>query len=109
MVSFSDADLEVVQVSHDDVMVITTKIGDSTVQMMLVNSSSDVLFLSAFQQIGINMKKLVASLRPLVGFTGHEDQILRSIDLPMVIREKPKVLMVKFLAIDLPSAYNEGL
>ena len=63
-----------VQVPYDDVVMITVKIGDSTVQKILVDTDSlcDVLFLSAFQQIDIDMKKFGASPRLLIGFIDYK-------------------------------------
>jgi len=70
---FSDADMKRVQVPYDDVVMITVKIGDSTVQKILVDTDSlcDVLFLSAFQQIDIDMKKFGATPR-LMGFIDYK-------------------------------------
>jgi len=109
-VSFSDADLEGVQVTHDDVVVITVKVGDFIVQRMFVDncSGSDVLFFFAFRQMEIDMIKLEASLDLLMESISHEAQILGSINLLMVIEEEPKMLtmMVKFLVIEFSFAYK---
>jgi len=91
-------------------VVITAKVRDFIVQMMLIDtrSSRDVLFLSLFRQMEIDIKKPKVSSGLLEGFTSHESQILGSVDLLMVMGEEPKVLfmMVKFLMVDLPPTYN---
>jgi len=54
----SNADMEGIQMPHDDVMVITIKAGGAIVQRMMVDtgSSCDVLFFFVFLQMEIDME-----------------------------------------------------
>ena len=56
MSSFTDVDLEEVQIPNDDVLVITAKIDENIAQRMLVDTSSscDALFLFALGQVDIS-------------------------------------------------------
>lgn len=56
----------------------------------------------------INRDKIVLTRYPLMGFAGERVFPIGSIELPVIVGEHPrqKNIMVKFLLIDPPSAYN---
>ena len=57
---------------HDDAHVVNIRIRDYNVHQVLVdnNSSEDILYYSAFQQIGIDRARLIPTNAPLVDFGG---------------------------------------
>ena len=55
VISFSDEDLDHVQLPHDDALVITGLVANREVHRILVDngSSTDILFFKAFEKMGI--------------------------------------------------------
>jgi hypothetical protein len=56
----------------------------------------------------ISPKKVILATCPLVGFTWEQVQPVSSIELPVTARDysTTKTIMVKFLLVDRPLAYN---
>lgn len=56
----------------------------------------------------ISPKKVIPATCPLLGFAGEQVQPIGSIELPVTAEDHPttKTIMVKFLLVDRPSAYN---
>ena len=56
IIEFSEDDARRLHHPHDDALVVTIRVGDYNVHRMLVDngSSTDILYYSAFQQMGIN-------------------------------------------------------
>ena len=77
---------------------------------MLVDndSSADILFYLAFQQIGIDKARLIPTNAPLVGFGGTRVLPLGAITLSMTVGDYPQQITrdVTFLVVDCSSAYN---
>jgi hypothetical protein len=71
-------------------------------------SSAGILYCPAFRNIEISPEKVISATCPLVGFAGEQVQPIDSIELPVTVGDYPttKIIMVKFLLIDRPSAYN---
>ena len=78
-ITFFQEDLDDVKYPHDDVVVVSTMIGNAKVHRPLVTtgSSYEILFISAF----IRDKPDEAG-EPLAGFTRHSALIAGTIDLP---------------------------
>ena len=57
---------------HDDALVVSIRVGDYNVHQGLVdnNSSTNILYYLAFQQIGIDRTRLIPTNASLVGFGG---------------------------------------
>ena len=57
---------------HDDALVVSIRVGDYNVHQGLVDndSSTNILYYLAFQQIGIDRTRLIPTNAPLVGFGG---------------------------------------
>jgi hypothetical protein len=74
-------------------------------------SSADILYWSAFRNMEINLEKVIPATCPLVGFAGEQVQPVGFIELPITAGDYPttKTILVKFLLIDRPSAYNAVL
>ena len=109
-ITFSDSDMEGCQHPHDNPLVIRAAIANKTVHMVLVDngSSTDIIFVSAFDKIGIGREKLEPVNSHLWGFSGERVIPLGSIQLVLTLGDPPclSTIAVRFLVVDAPSAYN---
>ena len=82
----------------------------NNVDRILVDNGSlvDILYYQAFQKMGLKSSDLRPSSNPVYDFTGDFVTPMRVFTLPMTIREYPRqsCVMVDFLVIDQPSAFN---
>ena len=95
---------------HDDPLVIRVFIANKTVHMVLVDneSSVNIIFVSAFDKMGIRREKLESINAHLLGFFGERVLTLGSIQLVLTLGDSPcqATTSVRFLIVDAPSAYN---
>uniref|UniRef100_A0A2N9H2V5 RNase H type-1 domain-containing protein n=1 Tax=Fagus sylvatica TaxID=28930 RepID=A0A2N9H2V5_FAGSY len=91
IISFSEENARGTHQPHDDALVITMSIADFTTRRVMIDNSSstDILYLPAYQQMKLDKEKLRPMGAPLVGFAG--DKVSKAVD---------------FLVVDCPSAYN---
>ena len=73
-ITFSDSDMEGYQHPHDDPLVIRAIVANKTVHRVLIDngSSSNIIFVSAFDKMGIGRKKLEPINTHLLGFSGEK-------------------------------------
>ena len=73
-ITFSDSDLEGFQHPHDDPLVIRAIIANKIVHRVLIDngSSTDIIFTSAFDKIGIGREKPEPVSAHLLGFSGEK-------------------------------------
>ena len=71
-------------------------------------SSSDIMFASAFDQLGISRDRLLPVATPLVGFNGSSTQPLGMIELPVLMGTHPQQasMITNFVMVEAPLAYN---
>ncbi|XP_059436681.1 uncharacterized protein LOC132169711 [Corylus avellana] len=85
-------------------------VANHMIHQILVNngSSADVLYWPVFKQMGIDRDRIKPFSSPLVGFAGEQVQPIGIISLPVTVGTtlKQKTIMVDFLVIDRPGAYN---
>ena len=109
-ITFLDADLEGCQHPHDDLLVIRAIVANKTVHRVLVDngSSADIIFMSAFDKMGIGREKLEPVNAHLRGFSGEKVLPLGLIQLVLTIGDPPcqATTMKKFLIVEAPSVYN---
>ena len=109
-ITFSDSDLKGCQHPHDDHLVIRAVVANKTIHRVLIDngSSSDIIFASAFDQMGIGREKLEPVSTHMRGFSGEKVLPLGSIQLVLTLGDPPcqETTTVRFLVIDAPSAYN---
>ena len=95
---------------HDDALVVSIRVGDYNVHRTLVDngSSANILYYPAFQQMGINIARLIPTNAPLVGFGGTRVLLVGSITLSVTVGDYPQQITkdVTFLVVDYSSAYN---
>jgi ribonuclease HI len=108
--SFSEEDARGVVMPHDDALVVTLTVANHGIHRILVDngSSADILYWPAFQQMGIDRERIKPFTSPLVGFGGEVVFPIGIIPLPVTAGTAPQLatVMVDFLVIDRPSAYN---
>ncbi|XP_074560470.1 uncharacterized protein LOC141816623 [Curcuma longa] len=110
MIGFGPHDLEGVEVPHDDALVIHATIANYNVALVFVdtNSSVNIIFKKAFNQMQIDEADLQPMATSLFGFTGHEVRPLGQINLAISLGEEPlrRTRRTFFTVVDAPSAYN---
>ena len=81
VITFSDSDLEGCQHPHNDPLVIRAVVANKTIHRVLVDngSSADIIFASAFDQMGIGREKLEPVSTHLRGFSREKMLPLGSI------------------------------
>jgi hypothetical protein len=81
--TFTEANIKFVSFPHTDVMVITTHIDKWDVIRILIDNGrhAEILFLSAFDQMGFDRKQLKEATKPLYGFGGRRIEPAGSISL----------------------------
>ena len=109
-ITFSDSYLEGCQHPHDDPLVVRVVVANKTVHRVLVDngSSTDIIFTSAFDKMGIGREKLEPVNTHLRGFSGEKVLPLGSIQLVLTLGEPPcqATITARFLIVDAPSSYN---
>ncbi|GFY85849.1 hypothetical protein Acr_04g0005870 [Actinidia rufa] len=72
-ITFSSDDLRGLHLPHDDALVVSAVIANFNVQRILIDSgsSADILFISAFEKMKIELDKLHPFHTPLIGFGGN--------------------------------------
>ena len=109
-ITFSDSDMEGCQHPHDDPLVIRAVVANKIVHRVLVDngSSTDIIFASAFDKMGIGREKVEPVNAHLWGFSGERVLPLGLIQLVLTLGDPPcqAIMTVRFLIVDAPSAYN---
>ena len=102
--------MEGCQHTHDDPLVIRVVVANKTIHRVLVDigSSSDIIFALAFDKMGIVKEKLESVNAYLHGFSRERVLPLGSIQLVLTLGDPPcqATIVVRFLIVDAPSAYN---
>ena len=95
---------------HDDALVVSIRIGDYIVHLVLVDNVSlaDILYYPAFQQIGIDRAGMIPTNALLVGFGGTRVFPLGAVTLSVIVGDYPQQITrdVTFLVVNCSSAYN---
>ena len=92
--SFNEEDARGVKQSHNDPLVITFTIeGFNTKRMLVYNdSSADIIYLPAFQQLNLDPRKLHPFDSPLFSFSGDKVYPKGIVTLTVTTRTYPKQL-----------------
>ena len=109
-ITFSNSDMKGCQHRHDDPLVIKVIVANKKIHGVLVDNGSltDIIFASAFNQMGIGREKLEPVNAYLRGFSGERVLPLGSIQLVLTLGDPScqATTTVRFLIVDAPSAYN---
>ena len=86
-ITFSDANLEGCQHPYDDLLVIRAVVANKTVHRVLIDngSSTDIIFASAFDKMGIGREKLEPINAHLRAFSGERVLPLGSVQLVLTL------------------------
>ena len=105
-ITFSDSDMEGCRHPHDDPLVIRAVVANKTIHRVLVynGSSTDIIFTSTFDKMGIGREKLEPVNAHLHGFSGKRVLPLGSIQLILALGQATTI--VRFLIVDVSSTYN---
>ena len=110
IIGISEEDTSRLHHPHDDALVVSVRVGDYNVHRILVDndSSADILYYPAFQQMGIDRARLIPTNAPLVGFGGIRVLPLGAITLPVTVGDYPQQITKDetFLVVDCSFAYN---
>ena len=102
--------MEGCQHPHDNPLVIRVVVANKIVHRVLVDngSSADIIFVSAFDKMGIGREKLEPINAHLRGFSGETVLPLGSIQLVLTLGDSlcQAITAARFLIVDAPSAYN---
>jgi hypothetical protein len=110
VITFSEDNARGIHQPHDDALVITMTIVRFITKRVLIDneSSVDIIYLPAYQQMKIDKKRLRPIDIPLVGFTGDKVRPSGAVSLVIEVGTYSKQVRtsVEFLVVDCPSAYN---
>jgi hypothetical protein len=110
VLSFSEEDARGVAMPYDNALVVTLTVANHAIHRILVDNGSlaDILYWLAFQQMGIKRDRIKPFGSPLVGFGREQVQPIGIIPLPVIAGTALRLstVMVDFLVVDRPSAYN---
>ncbi|XP_074559155.1 uncharacterized protein LOC141815099 [Curcuma longa] len=110
IIGFGPQDLEGVETPHDDALVIKATIANYEISRVFVDtgSSVNIIFMSAFKQMQIDMDDLEPMATSLYGFTGNEVRPLGQIRLAISLGEEParRTRYCFFTIVDVCSSYN---
>ncbi|XP_058078992.1 uncharacterized protein LOC131227260 [Magnolia sinica] len=108
--TFTEDDTPGIQHPHDDALVVTMTIANHKVYRILVDtrSSANVIYLEAFERMGIPKSNFRPVKSPLHSLAGEMVISKGAISLPMTVGEgrHQVTLLVDFLVVNVPSVYN---
>ena len=105
---FLSSNLKGVIPSHDDPMIISAIMVNTKVKKVFVDQGSlaDSIFRNVFNKLGLKNSDLHTYKEELNGFSEEKVHPNRYITLHLTLVTWPKMVMVDFLVVDCPSAYN---
>uniref|UniRef100_A0A803MN43 Uncharacterized protein n=1 Tax=Chenopodium quinoa TaxID=63459 RepID=A0A803MN43_CHEQI len=109
-VTFTKEDARGIVFFHDDPLVLILMIDGAKIKRVLVDggSSANILFMQAFDAMMITRQYFMLVSYPVIGFDGSTVRPEGSIVLPLRFGEGPTTrdVMVEFIVVDVPLAYN---
>ena len=89
---------------HHDAMVISLTVANCVVKRKLADngSSSNIIFQTAYDDLGLEENALTRKVTPLIGFSGEVKQTTREV----ILQVYTDNMATKFLVVDCTSTYN---
>ena len=108
-ISFTAKEQERILAPHHDALVISLTVANCLMKRILIDngSSSNIIFLTAYQDLGLEDNTLTRKVSPLIGFSGKVKQTAGEVTLP--VYAEGINLSTKFLVVVCQSAYNRIL
>ena len=110
VIGFSEEDARRLHHPHDEALIVSLQVGDYNMHRVLVDndSSANILYYPAFQQMRINRERLIPTNASLVGFGGTRVFPLGTITISVMAGDYPQQITrdVTFLVVNCLSAYN---
>ena len=107
---FSEQDSSGIKQPHNDPLIIMLEIKGFNTRRVLVDkgSSADIMYMTAYQQLRLDLKKLRPFNFPLVSSSGDRIYPKGIVSLSIIAGTHPTQVtnQVNFLIIDCPSSYN---
>ena len=109
-ITFFERDVSGIKQPHDDPLVITLGIERFATKRVLVDNRSfaDIMYMTTYQQLRVDPKKIRPFNSPLVSFSGDKIYPKGIVTLCVTVGTHPEqvTIQVNFLIIDCPSSYN---
>ncbi|XP_057444168.1 uncharacterized protein LOC130736349 [Lotus japonicus] len=106
----SSIDFEGIKTHKDDPVVVMVRINIFNVRRVLLDqeSSADIIYGDAFDQLGLTENDLMPYIGTLVGFSGEQVWVRGYLDLDTVfgVDEDAKLLRVRYLVLQVVASYN---
>ncbi|KAL0428193.1 UNVERIFIED_CONTAM: Transposon Ty3-G Gag-Pol polyprotein [Sesamum latifolium] len=110
LIQFGRAERSGPKISHNDALVITDLLANYEVGRIFIDfgSSADILFEEAYDQMQLGDNSLEKVNTSLYGFAGEVVHPRGMVSLPLTLGAgvARRTCMLKFLVVDVPSAYN---
>ncbi|KAL0416428.1 UNVERIFIED_CONTAM: hypothetical protein Slati_3474700 [Sesamum latifolium] len=110
IIQFGRAERSGPRSTHNDALVIMALLANYEVERIFIDSgsSADILFGEAFDEMQLGDAPLEEVNTSLYGFTGEVVHPRGLISLPLTLGTGPaqRTCVLKFLVVDVPSAYN---
>ena len=109
-ITFSERDVSGIKQPHDNLLVITLGIEGFATRRVLVDNGSlvDIMYMTAYQQLRLDPKRLRSFNSPLVNFSRDKIYPRGIVTLSVTAGTHPTqvTIQVDFLVVDCPSSYN---
>ena len=104
--SFTEADLKMVQHPHNDALVVSLQVGECQVKRILIDqgSSCDIMYVRCYKELGLHPDDLEQSNGSMVGFNGTSTWPLSATSLE--VQADTKKIRTEFMVINTPLPYN---
>ncbi|GAA0162432.1 hypothetical protein LIER_18525 [Lithospermum erythrorhizon] len=113
VISFSKEELEGIEVPHDDPLIISPLIANFLVARILVGteSSANILYLVAYDRLGLPRNLMKPACTPLIRLTGHSIYPVGIPELDFTVGETPRTSMIRasFTMDDISDPAYNGL